>query len=146
MKPTNSVYTGLPTTIFEEMSRLAIAHKAVNLGQGFPDVDGPEDIRRKAAEALMDQVDAVHVIHPDSIAGAEQWIARAEDLLSREAHYQSERDAEVATPAPTGDERLEMLANMAAIRGVLPKLRRDIATARTLAGISLDEHSREWLP
>jgi N-succinyldiaminopimelate aminotransferase len=54
MKPTNSVYTGLPTTIFEEMSRLAIAHKAVNLGQGFPDVDGPEDIRRKAAAALID--------------------------------------------------------------------------------------------
>jgi aspartate/methionine/tyrosine aminotransferase len=54
MKPTNSVYTGLPTTIFEEMSRLAIAHKAVNLGQGFPDVDGPEDIRRKAAEALLE--------------------------------------------------------------------------------------------
>ena len=54
MKPTNSVYTGLPTTIFEEMCRLAIAHRAVNLGQGFPDVDGPEDIRRKAAEALID--------------------------------------------------------------------------------------------
>ncbi len=53
MKPTNTVYTGLPTTIFEEMSRLAIAHKAVNLGQGFPDVDGPDDIRREAAEALM---------------------------------------------------------------------------------------------
>jgi len=54
MKPTNSVYTGLPTTIFEEMSRLAMAHKAVNLGQGFPDVDGPEDLRRKAAEALIE--------------------------------------------------------------------------------------------
>jgi aspartate/methionine/tyrosine aminotransferase len=53
MKPTNAVYTGLPTTIFEEMSRLAIAHGAVNLGQGFPDVDGPEDIRAKAAEALI---------------------------------------------------------------------------------------------
>ena len=25
MKPTNSIYTGLPTTIFEEMSRLALA-------------------------------------------------------------------------------------------------------------------------
>jgi aspartate/methionine/tyrosine aminotransferase len=54
MKPTNSVYTGLPTTIFEEMSRLAMTHKAVNLGQGFPDVDGPEDLRRKAAEALIE--------------------------------------------------------------------------------------------
>ena len=53
MKSTNSIYTGLPTTIFEEMSRLAMAHKAVNLGQGFPDVDGPADVRRVAAEALM---------------------------------------------------------------------------------------------
>jgi N-succinyldiaminopimelate aminotransferase len=54
MKPTNDIYTGLPTTIFEEMSRLAIAHEAINLGQGFPDVDGPEDVRRRAAEALME--------------------------------------------------------------------------------------------
>jgi N-succinyldiaminopimelate aminotransferase len=53
MKPTNGIYTGLPTTIFEEMSRLAVAHQAVNLGQGFPDVDGPEDVRRVAAEALL---------------------------------------------------------------------------------------------
>lgn len=53
MKPTNSVYTGLPTTVFEAMSRLAIAHGAINLGQGFPDVDGPEDVRRAAADALM---------------------------------------------------------------------------------------------
>ena len=53
MKPTNPVYTGLPTTIFEVMSRLAIEHKSINLGQGFPDVDGPEDVRRFAADALM---------------------------------------------------------------------------------------------
>jgi hypothetical protein len=33
MKPTNFIYTGLPTTIFEEMSRLAMAHKAVNLAR-----------------------------------------------------------------------------------------------------------------
>jgi aspartate/methionine/tyrosine aminotransferase len=36
------------------MSRLALAHDAINLGQGFPDVDGPEDVRRVAAEALME--------------------------------------------------------------------------------------------
>ena len=52
MKPTNPVFTGLPTTVFETMSRLARQHEAVNLGQGFPDVDGPEDIREVAAEAL----------------------------------------------------------------------------------------------
>lgn len=53
MKPTNPLFTGLPTTIFEVMSRLAVETGAINLGQGFPDVDGPEEIRRAAADALM---------------------------------------------------------------------------------------------
>ena len=53
MKTTNPIYTGLPTTIFEVMSRLAKEHGAINLGQGFPDVDGPEDIRRFAAEEII---------------------------------------------------------------------------------------------
>jgi len=54
MKPTNPVFTGIDTTVFETMSRLARAHHAVNLGQGFPDVDGPGDIREVAAKALID--------------------------------------------------------------------------------------------
>ncbi len=54
MRPTHPLYTGMPTTIFEVMSRLAIEHNAVNLGQGFPDVDGPEEVRRVAADALME--------------------------------------------------------------------------------------------
>jgi N-succinyldiaminopimelate aminotransferase len=53
MKPANSVLSSYGMTVFEVMSRLAIEHKAVNLGQGFPDEDGPEDIRRVAADALM---------------------------------------------------------------------------------------------
>jgi aspartate/methionine/tyrosine aminotransferase len=52
MKSTNPVYTGLPMTIFEVMSRLAIEHKAINLGQGFPDVDGPDDVKALAAQEL----------------------------------------------------------------------------------------------
>ena len=40
------------TSIFTEMSVLANAHGAVNLSQGFPDFDGPEAIRNKAAEAI----------------------------------------------------------------------------------------------
>jgi N-succinyldiaminopimelate aminotransferase len=54
MAATNPVFTGLETTVFETMSRLAMAHQAVNLGQGFPDVDGPLDIRKVAADALID--------------------------------------------------------------------------------------------
>ena len=53
MKSTNPVYTGLPTSIFEVMSQLAKENGAINLGQGFPDVDGPEDIRRFAAEEIV---------------------------------------------------------------------------------------------
>ena len=48
-----SVFAGLPTTIFEEMSGLARATGAVNLGQGFPDAPGPLYVRRKAAEAVL---------------------------------------------------------------------------------------------
>lgn len=49
----NSVFADLPVSIFEVMSRLAREHDAVNLGQGFPDDAGPEDVRRKAAEAVV---------------------------------------------------------------------------------------------
>ncbi len=40
------------TTIFAEMSRLALEHGAVNLSQGFPDFDGPEFVRQAAGEAV----------------------------------------------------------------------------------------------
>ncbi|MYX25190.1 pyridoxal phosphate-dependent aminotransferase [Streptomyces sp. SID8381] len=42
------------TTIFAEMSALAVATGAINLGQGFPDTDGPEAIREAAVRALRD--------------------------------------------------------------------------------------------
>src|ERR671917_1599854 len=50
----NQVFAALPVSVFEVMSRLAREHAAVNLGQGFPDDPGPEDVRRKAAEAVVD--------------------------------------------------------------------------------------------
>jgi N-succinyldiaminopimelate aminotransferase len=43
---------GLGTSIFAEMSARAVATGAVNLGQGFPDVDGPAEIADAAAEAV----------------------------------------------------------------------------------------------
>ncbi len=50
----NPLFADLPTTVFEEMSGLARRHGAVNLGQGFPDNEGPEDVRAAAAKATMD--------------------------------------------------------------------------------------------
>ena len=49
----NSIYAALPTTVFAEMSGLAAQLGAINLGQGFPDDPGPEAVRAKAAEAVL---------------------------------------------------------------------------------------------
>ncbi|MBT4689664.1 MAG: aminotransferase [Rhodospirillaceae bacterium] len=45
MKPANSVLASFGTTVFEVMTRLAIEHQTINLGQGFPDEDGPDSIK-----------------------------------------------------------------------------------------------------
>lgn len=50
----NQVFAGLPVTVFEAMSQLARDNNAINLGQGFPEAPGPEDIRRAAADAVVD--------------------------------------------------------------------------------------------
>jgi N-succinyldiaminopimelate aminotransferase len=50
----NSVYASLGTTVFEVMSRLAAEKGAVNLGQGFPEDDGPRDILEAAARATIE--------------------------------------------------------------------------------------------
>src|SRR6266568_6253527 len=49
----NRRLAGLGTTIFAEMSELAVATGSVNLGQGFPDTDGPAEIARAAADAIL---------------------------------------------------------------------------------------------
>lgn len=45
---------GIPPTIFAEMSALALRTEAINLGQGFPDVDGPPTVIARAVQALED--------------------------------------------------------------------------------------------
>lgn len=42
------------TTIFAEMSALAVRTGSINLGQGFPDTDGPEEVREAAVRALRE--------------------------------------------------------------------------------------------
>ncbi len=49
----NPIFSALQTSVFEVMSQLARETGAVNLGQGFPDDPGPEDVRRKAADAVI---------------------------------------------------------------------------------------------
>jgi N-succinyldiaminopimelate aminotransferase len=54
MKPANHLLNNIGTTIFTVMSALAAEHGAINLGQGFPDVEGPADVIEAAAAALRD--------------------------------------------------------------------------------------------
>jgi N-succinyldiaminopimelate aminotransferase len=49
----NRLFANLPTTVFEVMSSLARETGAINLGQGFPDDPGPEDVRQAAADAVL---------------------------------------------------------------------------------------------
>ena len=53
-KGLNTLLSGTGTTVFTVMSALAAQHGAINLGQGFPDTEGPADVVRAAAEALGD--------------------------------------------------------------------------------------------
>lgn len=49
-------WAGFGQTVFTEITELARAHNAINLGQGFPDFDGPEFVK-EAAAAAMDRGD-----------------------------------------------------------------------------------------
>ncbi len=54
MQPQNALLSATGTTIFTVMSALAVEHGSINLGQGFPDTDGPSDVIHAAAAALLD--------------------------------------------------------------------------------------------
>jgi len=50
----NPLYEQMKTSVFERMSALAAEHRAVNLGQGFPDFGWPQQILEAAARALKE--------------------------------------------------------------------------------------------
>lgn len=54
MRGANAYLGSIGTTIFTVMSALATEHRSINLGQGFPDTDGPADVLQAAADALRD--------------------------------------------------------------------------------------------
>jgi N-succinyldiaminopimelate aminotransferase len=54
--PLTSKLAGFGTTIFAEMSALAVQTGSINLGQGFPDTDGPPEVLEAAVEAIRSGV------------------------------------------------------------------------------------------
>jgi N-succinyldiaminopimelate aminotransferase len=81
------VYAGMATTIFEKMSGLARELGAINLGQGFPDDQGPSALIAAAARALAERSNQYPPMAGvpelrDAVAG---FYARRQDLeLTRE--------------------------------------------------------------
>jgi N-succinyldiaminopimelate aminotransferase len=52
--PLTSRLAGYGTTVFAEISSLAVATGAINMGQGFPDEDGPPEVLEAAVRAIRD--------------------------------------------------------------------------------------------
>jgi N-succinyldiaminopimelate aminotransferase len=52
------------TTIFAEMSELAVATSSINLGQGFPDTDGPASLLEDAVAAIRDEAGGANQYPP----------------------------------------------------------------------------------
>ena len=76
------VFDNLPTTIFERMSGLARQHGAINLGQGFPDDQGPLPVREAAARALIEGSNQYPPMRglPELRAAVAGHYARVQDL------------------------------------------------------------------
>lgn len=54
MKEKNVLFASYGTTVFEAMSRLAVEYGTINLGQGFPDEEGPESLFDALTAATRD--------------------------------------------------------------------------------------------
>ncbi|MBL1218795.1 MAG: aminotransferase class I/II-fold pyridoxal phosphate-dependent enzyme [Planctomycetes bacterium] len=74
--PVASRFQPFGTTVFSEMTQLAVKHQAVNLSQGFPDFDGPAFVRDAAIEAIRaghNQYARMFGIPPLNDAIAARW-------------------------------------------------------------------------
>lgn len=77
------------TTIFAEMTKLAVEHRAVNLAQGFPDFDGPDFIKEAAYTAMREgqnQYARTTGLPVLCSAIAEQWRARTGLVIDPDAN------------------------------------------------------------
>lgn len=87
------------TTIFSEMTRLALAHEAINLSQGFPDFEGPQAVREAAVQALREGYNQ----YPRS-QGAPALVEAVAEHHAREydLHYDPMREVGVYSGATEG--------------------------------------------
>ena len=75
--PLTSRLAGFGTTIFAQMSALAASTGAINLGQGFPDTDGPSEV----LDAAVDAIRSGQNQYPPGLGIADLRLAVAEHQL-----------------------------------------------------------------
>ena len=106
------IETKLPkvgTTIFTVMSQLAASHNAVNLGQGFPDFDGPQALR----DALNEAMNA----GKNQYAPAIGWPALRQQIARKcAALYQRNVDADTEVTVTSGATEALFAAIAAVVR------------------------------
>jgi N-succinyldiaminopimelate aminotransferase len=94
-RPTAHRLDGIPPTIFTTMSALAIRTGAVNLGQGFPDADGPMSVLEAARDAIA--AGANQYAPGNGVAVLRQAIAR-----HQQRHYGLDLDPDSQVLVTTG--------------------------------------------
>ncbi len=106
------IETKLPnvgTSIFSVMSQLAAKHNAVNLGQGFPDFDGPQALRDALTEAMN--------AGKNQYAPATGWPALREQIARKsEVLYQCRVDPEAEVTVTSGATEALFAAIAAVVR------------------------------
>ncbi len=86
------IETKLPkvgTTIFSVMSQLALQHKAVNLGQGFPDFEPPQGLREALTRAMNEGRNQYAPMH-GTASLREQIAIKTERLYGRKLDVDTE--------------------------------------------------------
>ncbi|HPN79557.1 pyridoxal phosphate-dependent aminotransferase [Dokdonella sp.] len=106
------IETKLPkvgTSIFTVMSQLAASHDAVNLGQGFPDFDGPQALRDALATAMNSG--------RNQYAPSTGWPALRQQIARKsEALYNCRVDAESEVTVTSGATEALFAAIAAVVR------------------------------
>lgn len=106
------IETKLPkvgTTIFTVMSQLAASHNAVNLGQGFPDFDGPQALRDALSEAMN--------AGKNQYAPAIGWAALRQQIARKcAALYERSVDADTEVTVTSGATEALFAAIAAVVR------------------------------
>lgn len=95
-------------SVIRDMTRLALKHEAINLAQGFPDFPAPQELKRAAASAIMDDYNQYSITW-----GAKDLREEISRKSSKYNHIEADPDSEVTVTC--GSTEAMMAAMLALI-------------------------------